>query len=315
MQLRPPRPVIIDTDPGIDDMVALLAGLGAPELDVLAIGSVHGNVAVELGHDNTRRIVALAGRSEVPVGRGAARPLIATHSSPIHDIHGDDGLGNASELLPEVGEDDGLGAVELYRRILTEAETPVTLIALGPLTNIAALYAAHPEVLGRIDRLIMMGGAANCGNTTSVAEFNLACDPEAAERVFSDVVPITLIGFDLTRQVRFDRAWLGRLLDAGPISHATGRVAEFYLDYHESLGRVGMPVHDTVAVALAARPEFSTYVDTSVRVEHGSGPARGASVLQRKTPESGRAPVQHAVTADVDALADWVATSIGRLEA
>lgn len=309
------RPVIIDTDPGIDDMLALLAALGAPELDVRAVGVTHGNVAAATCHENAARILALAGRPEVPLGFGAARPLVSTESSPIHDVHGDDGLGNASVLLPPAPRTPTRGAVELYAEVLDGASEAVTIIALGPLTNVAALLAGHPELRERIDRIVLMGGADNRGNTSSVAEFNLACDPEAAERVFSDEVPITWVGLELTRTVRFGRDWLAGLLGGGHVSQVAGRVAEFYLNFHEAAGRVGMPVHDAVAVGMAGVDDLGTTIETSVRVECGLGPARGATVVSRHGREPGRAPVAQVVAVDDELLACWIAANIARLDA
>lgn len=307
------KPVILDVDPGIDDMVALLASFGSPKFDVRAVGACHGNIPVEMGHRNLGRILQLIGRGDLVPGLGTARPLLATHSTPIHDIHGDDGLGNAAALLPD-DDPPSTNAITLYAEILAASTVPMTIIALAPLTNIAALLITYPELKPKIERIVLMGGGDGRGNTSSIAEFNIACDPEGAERVFNDDVPITMIGFDLTRTVRFGRDWLDELRAGGHVSKVTAEVAEYYLGIHEARGRVGMPVHDVVAAALAAEPQLGEYVETSVHVDCGMSAARGATVLTRCGFETGRAQVLHAVDVDREALAAWVISCIARLD-
>lgn len=307
------KPVILDVDPGIDDMVALLASFGSPKFDVKAVGACHGNIPVEMGHRNLGRILQLIGRDDLVPGLGTARPLLATHSTPIHDIHGEDGLGNAASLLPDEIS-PAINAVTLYAKTLIESPEPVTIIALAPLTNIAALLITYPELKPKIERIVLMGGGDGRGNTSSIAEFNVACDPEAAERVFNDEVPITMIGFDLTRTVRFGREWLDELAAGGRVSQVASQVAEYYLEIHEARGREGMPVHDAVAAALAAEPQLGEYVETAVYVDCGLSAARGATVLTRDGFRVGRAQVLHAVDVDRRALAAWVTSSIARLD-
>lgn len=332
-----PLPVIIDTDPGIDDLLAIWAALGSPLLDVRGLVSVHGNVGLPMAHRNLRALLAQASQSPgwqqaVPrVGRGATRPLVAPASVPIFDVHGNDGLGGIADRFPatQAGDDDTPAQV-LYAELLESATEPVTLIALGPLTNIATLLAARPDLTDRLARIVIMGGGDGVGNLTPAAEFNVACDPEAAERVFSDTVPITMVGLDVTEAVRFERPWLAQLAAVGPCGTLAELACQRYLDEHESGvasshpdaadgGPVrGMALHDAVAVAAAARPDLVSVRPSQVLVDHDHGPGRGATFVdpypQIQPDQPARAQVDHVHALAAASVMDWVATSIGSLD-
>jgi len=321
--------VIIDTDPGIDDLLAIWAALGSPLLDVLAVVSVQGNVDLSMAHRNLRVLLEQArrapgGQRHIPrIGRGAARPLVAPPLPPIHDIHGDDGLGGIADRFPAVaaGGDDTPAQV-LYGELLESVTEPVTLIALGPLTNVATLLAARPDLTDRLARIVLMGGGDGLGNLTPAAEFNVACDPEAAERVFSDTVPVTMVGLDVTEAVRFGRPWLAALAGRGSCGTLAAQACEQYLRDHESGdaasvpgATVGMALHDAVAVAATARPDLVSVRASHVLVDHDHGPGRGATFLDRRfRPGAARAPVDHVHAVATDELMGWVADAIGALD-
>lgn len=330
-----PRPVIIDTDPGIDDLLAIWAALGSPLLEVRGLVSVHGNVGLPMAHRNLRALLEQArrapgGQQRIPrLGRGAARPLVAATSDPIFDIHGDDGFGGAADRFPAVtAGDDDLPAQVLYGELLTAATEPVTVIALGPLTNVATLLAARPDLAERIERIVIMGGGDGVGNLTPAAEFNVACDPEAAERVLSDSVPVTMVGLDVTEAVRFGRPWLADLAAGGDCGALAASACDQYLREHETGGAssspdaaaglavAGMALHDAVAVAAAARPDLVSVRTSHVLVDHDHGPGRGATFVDPfpRLEYAARAPVDHVHAVATDELMAWVAASIGALD-
>ncbi len=320
-------PVIIDTDPGVDDAVALLLAAAGPELELLAITTVFGNVGLETVTDNALRLRALAELGHVPVAAGADRPLVHPQAERADRWHGPDGLGGcAAELPTPEGPVNARGAVALMADLLATAASPVTLVAIGPLTNIALLLAAHPEVKPRISRIVAMGGSLSAGNTTggdrssigrssigrsSMTEFNVSCDPEAARRVLvEEDVATTLVPLDLTLRCAVDGAWLDALSAAGPRGAALGRVIDHYrTQFRETSGRDEVPLHDSLAVLEAAVPGtlHTTALPLEVVCDHG--PARGVLLADRRSSADGRL-VDVALDADVDAVS---ATILQRL--
>ena len=283
-------PIILDTDPGVDDAVALMLAAASPEVDLLAITTVFGNVALETTTANALRLRALAGLGHVPVAAGAARPLVYPQAVRAAQWHATDGLGGRAGELPEPeGPVHARGAVALMADLLRAAPAPVTLVPIGPLTNIALLLAAHPDVKPRIARIVAMGGALSGGNTTESAEFNIHCDPEAARRVLvEEDVPITLVPLDLTLRCAVDGAWLDALAAAGPRCATLARVIEHYrAQFGASSGRDDVPLHDSLAVLEAAVPGILRPAPLPLEVVCDHGPARGA-VLADPTPGAGR---------------------------
>ncbi len=279
--------MIIDTDPGVDDAFALALAARSPEVDLLGVTTVFGNVSIEHTTRNAQRLLALLG-SDAPVARGAARAI----SSPQHDarhVHGDDGLSGMALTLPANDRIDPRDAVEFLRDTIDSSAEPVTIAAIGPLTNIARLLETHA---GRIGRLVVMGGGIEGGNVTSAAEFNIWSDAEAAHRVLAEG-PV-LVPIDLTRRCAVDGAWLESLTGVvgRTLAGLTPRYREFYL---EANGIDGILVHDAVAVAEAVRPGMLGTRRRMLGVDTSEGVGRGALV-------SGGFGVEVAEEVDVEGL-------------
>lgn len=263
--------VLIDTDPGIDDAIAILLALTSPEVEVRGITVVHGNVPVEAGTLNAFKVLDLAGRRDVPVVRGAAAPLLRP---PRHAelVHGADGLAGLfpppQDVQPHPGD-----AAAFIARTLDRAEEPMTLITLGPLTNVATAFTAAPEVTGKLARVVIMGGAIRReGNVTPAAEFNIFADPEAAAIVLRAGAPVTLVPLDVTMQAIFPGDALERLARSEqPVERAVGELGLFVTRvYRRYFGIDGFALHDPLAVGVALDPTLVRTEDLWVDVEtHG----------------------------------------------
>src|SRR5580704_19029320 len=195
-----PRQIIIDTDPGIDDAMAILLALRSPELKVEAITPVSGNVPLELTLPNALRLVEIAGRTDIPVAAGASHPLVRRLATAGH-VHGVNGLAGVDFPEPKTKPVHET-APELIRRIVRENPGEITIVGVGPLTNVALALRADPELANMIPAIAIMGGSLSGGNMTPAAEFNLYVDPEAARIVFDANIPLTMVGLDVTRKCR-----------------------------------------------------------------------------------------------------------------
>jgi inosine-uridine nucleoside N-ribohydrolase len=277
-------PILIDCDPGIDDAVALLLACASPELRLLGVSTVAGNVDLEHTTRNAGRILALAGRSDVPVAAGAGRPLVRSSPGRAEQVHGEDGVHRA-ELPEPTAQPDPRPAVDLLADAIGGSADPVTLVAIGPLTNVALLYAVHPEVAATLGRVVIMGGSATVGNTTDAAEFNVWSDPEAAYRVLTDPgldtpVPTTMVGLDLTLTVPFAEADLAALAAGGAAGQAAAAMLRPEAErQRRETGVAALPVHDAVAVVGVLRPDLLRTRAATITVDCSDGPARGATVV------------------------------------
>ncbi|MGW4112860.1 nucleoside hydrolase [Actinosynnema sp. NPDC004786] len=308
-------PLIIDTDPGVDDAFALALAAASPEVDLIGVTTVFGNVSLENTTRNALRLLALLGREDVPVGVGAARPLVHPHPH-LSSAHGSDGLSGYADTLPEPTRGpDARDAVTLLRDLLDQADRPVTIVPIGPLTNIALLLAAHPGLKPKIGRLVVMGGGVNGGNVTATAEFNVWSDPEAARRVLvEEDVPTTLVPMDLTRRCAVSSQWLADLARTSPAAAAlVGLTPDYLATYRRFLGWDGMAVHDAVAVAEAVRPGLLTATGFPVDVDCSFGPNRGALVVDRRREVDAPKTLDITLDADLDGLRGFLFERLAKL--
>src|ERR1700754_4569484 len=260
-----PTPVIIDCDPGHDDAMALLLALGGPELELIAVTTVAGNQTLDKVTANAIRVLDIAGADAIPVAAGADRPLVHP-ARGASEVHGGTGL-DGPPLEPA-------HAVELIAAKLRER--PHTLVAVGPLTNVALLLALHPELAGRIERIVLMGGAIAEGNVTPAAEFNIWCDPEAAHRVFSSGVALTMVGLDVTHRALLSRERAEGLRSSGRAGAFVADLHRFYSTFHETIyGHTSPPIHDALALAYVIRPSLLTLAPLHVEIDSSTGVCRG----------------------------------------
>lgn len=271
-------PIIMDVDTGIDDALALMLAARHPDLDLQAVTCVSGNTSLTNVVANTRAVLDLVGAGRVPVAAGADRPLIERPRDAAY-VHGADGLGNlglpASDRAVERRH-----AVELLRQMLTDAEEPVTIVALAPLTNLALLLRMYPAVVERIARVVFMGGSASVGNASPVAEFNVWHDPEAAAIVTSSGLELTMYGLDVFHQVVVDAGDVARLADsADPVAQAVGRLLGYQGQPEEPALRL---IGDAGAVCALVAPQLMRTERWPMRVEL-TGLSRGQTVVDRRT--------------------------------
>ncbi|MEU4441839.1 nucleoside hydrolase [Actinosynnema sp. NPDC050801] len=308
-------PLIIDTDPGVDDAFALALAAASPEVELIGVTTVFGNVSLENTTRNALRLLTLLGRDDVPVGVGASRPLVHPHPH-LSSAHGADGLSGFAHTLPEPTQDvDPRDAVTLMRELLEQADRPVTIVPIGPLTNIALLLAAHPRLKPKIGRLVVMGGGVNGGNVTAAAEFNVWSDPEAARRVLvEEDVPTTLVPMDLTRRCAVSAEWLDALAKTSGVAAALVGLTPSYLEtYRRFLGWDGMAVHDAVAVAEAVRPGILSGTPFPVDVDCSFGPNRGGLVVDQRLEVDAPKTLDIALDADLDGLRAFLFERLGAL--
>lgn len=269
-------PVILDGDPGHDDAIAWVLANASPLLDIRAVTSVCGNQTIQKTTYNTMRIMTLIGL-RAPLGKGIERPLVA---EPIiaATVHGKSGL-DGPELPEPDFEISKLTAVELMAKVLRESEEPVTLIPTGPLTNVAALLLAHPELKCKIDKISIMGGGIKSGNWTPAAEFNILVDPESAKLVFNSGLPIIMAGLDVTEKALVTPDDRERIRAVGnKVAVTVADWLEFFYQFHKAMGYPGAPVHDAVAVAALLKPEIMTTKQLYVDVETTGDYCKGATI-------------------------------------
>ncbi len=294
------QPVIIDCDPGIDDAIAILLALASPELDVLALTTVAGNVPLASTTANGLRVLDLVGRADLPLAAGAGRPLIHVPQDDSSTTHGETGLDGAG--LPVASRGPAAEhAVDLIARLALARPGEVTLVAVGPLTNVALLAAVRPEAFAALRSVLVMGGAANGGNMSPYAEFNVWFDPEAAERVLQTGQDVTLVGLDVTRQAILTAAdidALGLLPVIGP--PVAGMLRHYMRKHVDWYGEEIVYQHDSLAVAQLIDPTLLTLRHCHVLVDTGLGPARGATLVDRLGVYGGTPNARWAESVDVE---------------
>lgn len=270
-------PIIIDTDPGIDDAVAIMLAAASPEVRILGLTAVAGNVGLDHTSANAAALADLLGLA-CPVGRGAVGPLRRRDIERATAVHGENGLGGF-ELPPSSRPLEP--ALPLLARLIEESDDPVTIVALGPLTNIAGLVTFYPETVKRIERLVFMGGGTgvHLGNATVAAEFNMYADPDAAAHVFASSIPLTMVGLNVTNTALVGPAHLPSLMGSdGDVARITRHLLT---TYRSNVEDGGTAQHDSVAVAAVIDPELIATTSWHVDVETNGRLTSGMTVVDR----------------------------------
>jgi pyrimidine-specific ribonucleoside hydrolase len=305
-----PIPTILDCDPGHDDAIALLLALASPELELLGVTTTYGNQTLEKTTANALRVLELVGRGDVPVSAGADRPLERELVVAAH-VHGESGLDGPALPEPQAApiSDD---AVAFIATSVDDAHEPVTVVATGPLTNVARYLAEHGTE--GVARVVLMGGAIAEGNFTPAAEFNIWCDPEAAAAVLGSGLDVTMMGLDVTHKALLGPEVEARLRSAGHVGAFVADLNVYFTRYHrETYCWDGAPIHDAVAVAHLLRPGLIETRLRNVEIELESELCRGRTVvdLWKRTE---RPPNAHVgVDLDVEAFFELLVERIGSL--
>jgi purine nucleosidase len=276
------RKIIIDTDPGQDDAVAILTALASPEdFEVLGIVGVAGNVPQPLSVLNALKIVELAGRTDVPVYAGCDRPLVRELVTAEY-VHGKTGLDGPTLPDPKIKVQDKHGVDFIIEALRTNSDKSVTLCPLGPLTDIATAFTRAPDIVPRVKEIVLMGGGYfEGGNTTPVAEFNIYVDPQAAEIVFRSGVPLTQVPLDLSHQMLSTNARIAAFRALGNrAGTATAEMLEFFERFDEQkYGWEGGPLHDPCVIAWLLKPQLFTGRKVNVEIEVESELTLGMTVV------------------------------------
>jgi len=309
----PPRRVVLDCDPGHDDAMAILLAAASPALEVEAITTVAGNQTLERVTLNARRVCSVAGITDVPIAAGRARPL---RRDPIvaGEIHGASGLDGVDWDEPTVPQDPRNGVELIVERAMADDPRPLTIVAVGPLTNVAAALQAAPEIAGRIERISIMGGAIGLGNWTPSAEFNIHVDPEAAEIVFGSGVPITLMPLEVTHQALATDEVLERIAALGtPVASVSVALMRFFADTYRRVFDFPSPaVHDPVAVAAVIDDRIVATRHLNVAIDTASELSAGRTVVDVYG-KTGRAPnAEVGMELDVERFWELMLTALAR---
>ncbi|WP_349371944.1 nucleoside hydrolase [Salinarimonas sp.] len=274
------RAIIIDTDPGQDDAIAILLALASPEIEVLGVCAVAGNVPLARTAVNVRKVLELAGRTDVPAFAGADRPLLRPLVTAEY-VHGKTGLDGADLPEPTMPLDARHAADFIVETVMSRPEKSVTLCPLAPLTNIALALAKEPRIAERLQGIVLMGGGVfEGGNRTPAAEFNIYVDPEAAQRVFQSGADVTFIPLDCTHQALTTAKRTAAIRALGsPVAQAVAGWLDFFERFDEQkYGTDGGPLHDPCVIAYLLRPDLFRGKRVAVAVETGSELTRGMTV-------------------------------------
>jgi len=267
------RKIIFDTDPGVDDAQAIQLILAVTELDLLGLTTIFGNADLDLATTNALRLLDLGGRADVPVAKGATNPLNGPYLGAVAFVHGDDGQGNtfrpASTLQPI-----DLSAAEFIVQQLNSQPGEITLVAVGPLTNLALALQLDPGIVDKVVEVVVMGGNAFCaGNATPAGEANILNDPDAADLVFGANWPVTMIGLDVTHNVNLTGKDIDQLATLpGPLNEFVAAAVPFYRAFYEQRNGIdGIYVHDSTVVVYLLAPDLFTFGHYPMRVDTSDG--------------------------------------------
>jgi non-specific riboncleoside hydrolase len=294
-------PIILDTDPGIDDAVAIAAALFAPQLDLKLLTTVAGNVSVEKTTRNALQLMHFW-RKDIPVAQGAATPLLRKLRDAAY-VHGESGMEGYAFVEHQRQPMDKPAFQAIYECLLQSTEA-ITLVAIGPLTNIALLLTQYPDCKAKIKRLVIMGGSAGRGNFTPNAEFNIAIDPEAAARVFESGLEIVMCGLDVTNQALLSPKYLATLSElnqTGKMLHA------LFSHYRSGSMATGLRMHDLCAIAWLVKPELFRTQPCFVAVETRGEFTAGTTVVDIEERYQREPNAQVALDLDVEGFQAWVA--------
>ncbi|CAN7615267.1 nucleoside hydrolase [Mesorhizobium sp. LjNodule214] len=275
------RKIIIDTDPGQDDAVAILLALGSAELDIVGISAVAGNVPLNLTEKNARKICELAGRPDIKVYAGAIRPL-ARELVTAEEVHGKTGLNGPQLPDPTMKLQDQYAVDFIIETLMNDPSGTITLCALGPLTNVALALIREPKIAPRIKEIVLMGGGFfEGGNVTPTAEFNIYVDPHAADVVFKAGIPIVMMPLDVTHKALTTATRTQAFRKLGTrVGTATAEMLEFFERFdEEKYGTDGGPLHDPCVIAYLLKPELFNGRNCNVTVETASELTMGMTVI------------------------------------
>ncbi|XP_047980670.1 probable uridine nucleosidase 2 isoform X2 [Salvia hispanica] len=278
------KKIIIDTDPGIDDAMAIFVALQSPEVEVIGLTTIYGNVYTALATRNALHLLEIAGRTDIPVAEGSHVTITKGTKLRIADfVHGTDGLGNQNFPPPE-GAQIEQSAVEFLTEQVNLHPGKVTVVALGPLTNIALAIESDPDFVKNVQQIILLGGAFSVnGNVNPAAEANIFGDPDAADIVFTSGADILAIGINVTHQVVLTDADRDKLAESsGKFAQYMCKILDVYFGYHHDAYRTkGVYLHDPTTILAAVDPSLITYVEGAVRVQT-VGITRGLTLFYNK---------------------------------
>lgn len=268
MKADTPRAIILDCDPGHDDAMAMILAHANPSIDLRAITTVAGNQTLPKTTLNARRVCTAAGITDVPIAAGCDRPLTRELVVAAY-IHGESGLDGPQWGEPTVGVVPENAIDVIVDMVMSAADGEITLVPIGPLTNIALAMRKEPRIIERVREVVLMGGSYTRGNITPAAEFNIFVDPEAAGIVFDAPWQVTMVGLDLTHQARATDQVVARIAALGtPLAQTVVEILRFFAStYEREMGPGGPPVHDPTAVARVINPALVECVDANVVVE------------------------------------------------
>ncbi len=313
------RKILIDTDPGIDDAMAIFYALASPELDVVGLTTIFGNSDTETCTVNALRLLEIAGRTDIPVARGALRPLAMDFRGPADFVHGVDGQGDTFLPAPTTQRRANTDAARFIVETVMASPGEITLVPIGPLTNVALAMLLEPRLCDALAEIVLMGGAAFVdGNASPAAEANILNDPEAADIVFGATCSVVMCGLDVTERTLMSTE---RLNSIGEFDNDRARllhkILPFYMDfYHRNNGLDGIYIHDSATISYLLAPQHFRTISHPVRVDCGHSFSRGKTLAARSAsdhhvPWIGRPATTICTAIDADAV---IALELNRLE-
>lgn len=312
------RKIIIDTDPGVDDALAIFLALSCPEIDVVGLTTIFGNVTTETASQNALRISEMLGRSDIPVAHGANKPLKGEFTGRAYFVHGENGLGDIA--LPEFkGKIHNKTAAEFIVDTILKNPHEITLVVLGPQTNLALALELNPKIAGLVKEVVVMGGVINeNGNVNPAAEANIMGDPEAADMVLTANWPVVLIGLDITRKIVMTDDYLEKFKTCkNKFGEFFYQASRFYLNFYQTYMKMnGICGHDPSTIAYLLKPDLFKTKKGSLRVMT-EGLARGQTIMDQRQTWYGKnawsdlPKVQVALDVDAQGVLDFI---LGRLQ-